>query len=118
MDSTDHTTRIRLFKDRSSPNAYKEFACVVSTPEREYRGTVPALEIQALLQNLTAAQISPFVPGNLGLGGITFELEIEEDSSRAAYRWWSTPGEGRQALSSAAAQLIQVGARVSGLYLP
>lgn len=118
MSSADRTTCIRLFKDPSSPNSYKEFVCAVSASGEEFQRTVPALEIQGLLQGLLAARVSPFVPGEMGFGGVTFELTIEDDSSRASYRWWNTPGEGWRDFTVVTGQLTRLAASISGRYLP
>lgn len=118
MNSADRTTSIRLFKDPSSPNSYKEFACAVSAWGERFQRTVPALEIQGLLQTLLAAKISAFVPGEMGLDGVSSELTVEDGTSRAAYRWWGAPGEGWRELTAVTGQLTRLAASISGKYLP
>lgn len=112
------TSVVRLFKDRTSPTSYMEFACTVSCRGREYRADIPASELQELLHAVTSASISPMGDCGLGLDGVSYELTIEEGIAHATYRWWMTPAEGWRPLAEIAGRLLQLGYRVSGQYLP
>lgn len=112
------TTVIRLFKDRSSPTSYKEFACTVLFQDREYRADIPAAELQDLLEAVRSARISPLGDCGLGLDGVSYELTFEEGMAHATYRWWMTPGEGWSPLANIAERLLGLGFQVSGQYLP
>jgi len=111
-------TVIRLFKDAQSPNSYKEFACVVTVREHDYRSDIPASDLQDLLQAIRSAKISAVGSCGLGIDGTSYKLTIEDGTAYATYRWWMNPDRGWCDLEEIAGMLIRLGSKVSGQYLP
>jgi hypothetical protein len=112
------TTTIRLFKDQSSPAPFKDFVCTVSSGGRDYRSEIPATELQAFLAFVGSANISVSGACPMGLDGASYELTVEEGTAHATYRWWMTPDERWRPLQEIASRLLNMGARISGKYLP
>lgn len=112
------TTVIRLFRDPNSPKSYKEFACTVTSRGRDYRSDIPAPELQELLHAVRSAKISLVGNSPQGLDGTSYELTVEEGGAQATYCWWSHPDKGWHPLVEIARTLLNLGFKVSGLYLP
>lgn len=111
------TAVVRLFKDRTDPASYKQFTCTVSVRDRNYRASIPALELQDLLERISSASVLVAGSCPMGLDGVSYELTIENGVASATYRWWMTPDEGWRPLAEIAARLLNLGFRISGQYL-
>jgi hypothetical protein len=116
---------IHLFKDRESPNSYKEFTLrilygALGGEMEEKIVTIPAQDpkIQDLLQSINSARIVPFAEPATGIDGKSYELTFKGSRSPIIYSWWLSPPEGWEPLQEIASKLLQLAAPHVPVYLP
>ena len=119
LNSHGADVTVSLFKDYSSPNAYKEFSCLVTCRDVEHRSEIPAEDLQELFAAIRAARIAPI--GNCSadmLDGDSYQLDLTDGSASATYQWSMSVEDEWAPLAEIASRILHLGHQVSGMYLP
>jgi hypothetical protein len=76
------------------------------------------LKVVNILALIARSRISPFIPGPMGLDGVTYSLTMSEGTSISSFEWWTEAEKGWRALDGIARELIKLAERKAGKPFP